>query len=229
MSTTRPREVIENERARRAWHDPATPEHRDMSPRAFEGMAKQILDLARPDGSERVLDVGCGSGHLSAIIRRSVKSLSGIDAVSHRLARAQRALPDASFWCQSFLEPFPGGPYDLIYSFSVLQCCHPRSLQALLDNCVRSLAPGGRIVHGDVLDRAKLRAFYLASPSPRSTMRYLRARLASGPILKDGSYAVDVKAIVRRWNTATLRTEAFAGRDSYRTHVRMTDVQDGER
>lgn len=225
MSGTRSREVIANDRAWRAFNDPATPEHLNMSSRAFQGMAEQVLDLARPTGNERALDVGCGSGHLSALIRQSVQSLSGIDLVSHRLEQARRAVPDGTFWRQSFLAPFPGGPYDLIYSFCVVQYCHPRSLDVLLENCVRALAPNGRIVHGDVIDRAKLRAFYLSPPSPRSAARYLSARFRSGPIWKDGSYAVDVKDVVRRWNTDTLRTEAHSARAKYRTHIRITRLR----
>jgi SAM-dependent methyltransferase len=159
------------------------------------------------------------------LIRRSVRSLSGIDLVDHRLAQAQRAVPDGTFWRQSFLEPFPGGPYDLIYSFCVVQYCHPRSLDVLLENCVRALAPNGRIVHGDVIDRAKLGAYYLSPLTPRSVVRYLRARFGSGPIWKDGSYAVNVKALVRCWNTDTLRAEAFSARAGYRTHIRITRIR----
>jgi len=186
-------------------------------------MAEQVLELVSPTGNERVLDVGCGSGALAAVIRRSVRSLSGIDLVSHRLAQAQRAIPDGSFFRQSFLEPFPGGPYDVIYSFCVVQYCHPRSLDIMLANCVAALAPNGRIVHGDLIDRDKVGAL-LSPPSARSLSWYLRARMGSGRIWKDGSYAVDVQALVRRWNTAALRTEAFPGGVNYRTHVRMTRV-----
>ena len=105
----------------------------------------RLIQLAAPEGGDRALDVGCGTGYSSAILARlagQVTALEG-DAALARCARdALAALdvanavvvegePDAG-WAQ-------GAPYDVILINGMIEVLPPR----LLDQ----LGEGGRLVY----------------------------------------------------------------------------------
>jgi SAM-dependent methyltransferase len=211
---------VDYRKGQRLWDDPSTAVHAEVTPGAFASFADQIVQIAQPTATDRVLDVGCGDGQLSAVMRRYVATLNGFDFAESRVANASRAVPSGEFTAQSFLEPFTGGPYDLIYSFSVLQYCKVSDIDRLLQHCVDALAPGGRIVHGDVIDRSKLRYLYLSPASGRSIALYGRALLLPRrPIWRDGSTAHEVRSIVDRWRQRGIHAEALPAECRYRSHL----------
>jgi hypothetical protein len=52
-------------------------------------------------------------------------------------------------------------------------------------------AVGGRLIHGDVIDRSKLHRLYLAPPSPRGLLLYARAQLFKGGPIDAESIAAE--------------------------------------
>jgi ubiquinone/menaquinone biosynthesis C-methylase UbiE len=119
--------------------------------RAFR---EKILELARIETGESVLDIGCGTGTLAIAAKRRVGpagSVSGIDPSPEMLARAGRKARKAGLdvvfrnaTAQAL--PFPGGRFDVVLTSAVLHHL-PRDARA---ECAREmrrvLKPGGRLL-----------------------------------------------------------------------------------
>jgi len=100
-----------------------------------------LLD-ARP--GERVLDLGCGTGHLTAKIAELGAQVTGVDRSAEMVAAARTAYPNLKFEiCDArrleFREEF-----DAVFSNAVLHWIHEPEL--VLQGVHRALRPGGRFV-----------------------------------------------------------------------------------
>ena len=58
---------------------------------------RDLLGLLQPQPGERVLDVGCGTGQLTAEIARSGAKVLGIDSSLEMISRAQNNFPELDF------------------------------------------------------------------------------------------------------------------------------------
>lgn len=132
----------------RAW-DSARPVHADATPEEFGRIADEIRRRLAP-GGRRLLDVGCGSGELIALLAEDGpedgRDCYGFDFAQAKLDRAAARNP-GKVWKQGFLAPFAGAPYDRIVSYSVVQYCRPQDFPTLLANTVAALAVGGQAIH----------------------------------------------------------------------------------
>ncbi len=112
------------------------------------------LDSAGIRNGERILEVGVGTGlGFVEVLRRNPDGYSeGIDRTPAMLARALRrarkADPD-----HYRLRPgdaraldVPDGSFDLVFSSYVLDLLDAESLSVVLEECLRVLRPGGRLV-----------------------------------------------------------------------------------
>jgi trans-aconitate methyltransferase len=103
-----------------------------------------LLELLAPQPGERILDLGCGTGHLTAQIAEVGASLVGIDKSASMVAEARRNYPQLRFEVAdartfSFAEPF-----DAVFSNAAL---HWIKEPERVITCVReALKPGGRFV-----------------------------------------------------------------------------------
>jgi 2-polyprenyl-3-methyl-5-hydroxy-6-metoxy-1,4-benzoquinol methylase len=94
-------------------------------------------------GKERVLEVGCGDGFASRIVRQHVKTLTAIDADGASIAEAQARISERwpiTFVVQDFMaEPFalPWG-WDAVYALDVFE--HIEDTRRFLSR-LRSAAP----------------------------------------------------------------------------------------
>jgi SAM-dependent methyltransferase len=103
-----------------------------------------LLELLAPTADERVLDLGCGTGHLTAALAESGASVVGVDASREMLAEARATRPDIPFVRGDARRlPFEGS-FDAVLSNAVLHWIHDQ------DDAVSSvrdaLRPGGRFV-----------------------------------------------------------------------------------
>jgi len=102
-------------------------------------------------GAERVLEVGCGDGFASHVVRQSVQHLVGIDFDPAFIADA-RSRP-SSRWPIEFQEhdivkgPM-STPFDAVYCLDVLEHIQPAQEPRFLQNCVASLTPTGVLIVG---------------------------------------------------------------------------------
>jgi trans-aconitate methyltransferase len=103
-----------------------------------------VFDLLKPARGERILDLGCGTGHLTAQIAETGASVVGIDHSSDMIDAAKLSYPSIEFHCMDATGFRFAEPFDAIFSNAVLHWVRPpeRGVQRIRD----SLKPGGRLV-----------------------------------------------------------------------------------
>lgn len=114
-----------------------------------QGYLEAFLDFADLQPSDRVLEVGVGTGTVAAAVRPRVAGLTGIDHSAEMLAVARTKLPDVTLIQADLTQiPLPSGSYDRVLARSVLH--HMTSgLADGVAEIYRLLAPGGRLVIGE--------------------------------------------------------------------------------
>ncbi len=116
-----------------------------------ERFARALLDRLRLKGDERVLDVGCGDGRITAEIARRVTGgrVLGLDASPSMIAACEErhgAAPNLSFRVADATAFEVEAPFDAAVSFSALHWV--ADLRAAF-RCIRgALRPGGSLVVG---------------------------------------------------------------------------------
>jgi len=115
---------------------------------------ESLLDDLAPQAGELVLDIGCGTGHLTAQIAQRGATVLGIDADPQMIDQAQHHYPDSQSansqstnlrfeWADAryFQTPYP---FDAVFSNAVLHWI--KEPDTVLQGIGRSLKPGGRFV-----------------------------------------------------------------------------------
>ena len=106
--------------------------------------AKKILQLLDPQPNERVLDLGCGTGHLTAEIAKAGASVVGIDQSSEMVSKAKSNYPDLDFeMADARCLPFKSD-FDAVFSNAVLHWVRPP--QKVVESVYTAAKPGGRFV-----------------------------------------------------------------------------------
>jgi trans-aconitate methyltransferase len=105
---------------------------------------KGLIEWLAPKPGERILDLGCGTGHLAYEIAQAGCEVVGMDASAEMVEQARRAFPELHFEVGdaadfSFTEPF-----DAIFSNATLHWV--LDYQAAIACMYRHLKPGGRLV-----------------------------------------------------------------------------------
>ena len=105
---------------------------------------KAVLDLLAPQKGERILDLGCGSGQLTAAIADAGASVIGLDSSPEMLAEARAHYPAIEFRLGDAADFVVESPVDAVFSNAVLHWVKNASGAA---GCIaRALKPGGRFV-----------------------------------------------------------------------------------
>jgi ubiquinone/menaquinone biosynthesis C-methylase UbiE len=145
-----PRRVFADDRDFSAWNDRmvATYDierfHDHPSPviRWIEGMrVRRTLALLAPGRDDRVLEIGCGAGHL--LNQLPTGSRFGLDLSAWMLRQARRRLGASGTLLQANAEhlPFRAGAWDRVYCSEVLE--HLVSPEAALSEIARVVAAHG--------------------------------------------------------------------------------------
>jgi ubiquinone/menaquinone biosynthesis C-methylase UbiE len=125
------------------------------SPEEFSALGKGKKELLvelglTPDSS--VLDVGCGTGLLTAALAEYLSSAGryvGTDLAPEAVAFCQKRFGKANFqFLQSHMTrvPIASAEFDFVFLGSVFTHMYPREVSALLADLARLLGAGGRVV-----------------------------------------------------------------------------------
>ncbi len=108
-----------------------------------------LLDRHLSTVAGRVLDMGCGPGHLTAHLRSRGVDATGIDLVPEFIAHASTTNPDVPFVIGSMLGlPVPDGSVAGVLAWYSLIHMSPDDLDAALAELRRAMAPGGTLAVG---------------------------------------------------------------------------------
>lgn len=103
-----------------------------------------VLALLGAQPGERILDVGCGTGHLTKKIAEAGTKVIGLDSSAEMIAAARENYPEINFVIADAADFSFDEPFDAIFSNAALHWVH-RVEEAIV--CMsRALKPGGRLV-----------------------------------------------------------------------------------
>ena len=130
------------------------PEYSSFAQRAMPRREEMLRELVRclPDGPRDVLELGCGTGTLTALLadRYPEANISAVDASEEMIRIAREHLPDGrvSFKIALFEDlDLAKGSFDLIASNMSLH--HIAEKEPFYKRLRRALRPGGCLVFGD--------------------------------------------------------------------------------
>ena len=106
---------------------------------------EDVLGWLDPQEGETILDVGCGTGTLTAKISEAGAGVVGIDASSEMIAKAKTAFPELQFFVKDATDFSFSEPFDAAFSNATF---HWIKEQRKTIQCIyNSIKPGGRFVY----------------------------------------------------------------------------------
>ncbi len=103
-----------------------------------------LLELLNPQPGERILDIGCGTGQLTAEIARSGAVVTGLDKSPEMLAEARKNYPDLTFVAGDAASFRVSDPFDAVFSNAALHWV--KDAEGAVKSIAQALRPGGRFV-----------------------------------------------------------------------------------
>src|SRR6476646_6118715 len=99
-------------------------------------LAADLLPVLDPKQGERIVDLGCGTGHLTAEIARTGAHVIGIDSSAKMIEQARSTYPDIDFRIADARSFTLDEPVDAVFSNAALHWVNPPQ------DAVRSIAAG---------------------------------------------------------------------------------------
>jgi trans-aconitate methyltransferase len=106
--------------------------------------AGDLIDLLDPQPGERILDLGCGTGHLTSQIAERGAEVIGLDASASMIAQARQNYPKLKFVLADARTFELGGGFDAVFSNAALHWIPDPA--PVIASVARALKPGGRFV-----------------------------------------------------------------------------------
>jgi trans-aconitate 2-methyltransferase len=103
-----------------------------------------LLEPLAPRPGERILDLGCGAGQLTAQIADAGAEVLGLDASAEMIAEARRLYPQLAFEIADAARFEVDSPFDAVFSNAVLHWVKPP--EQAIERIAAALRPGGRFV-----------------------------------------------------------------------------------
>ena len=106
--------------------------------------AESLVELLAPKPGESILDLGCGTGHLTAQIASVGVSVLGIDSSPEMIEEACRSYPGLGFDIVDARRLAYANQFDAVFSNAMLHWINEPDL--VVQGVSRALKPGGRFV-----------------------------------------------------------------------------------
>lgn len=103
-----------------------------------------LVSLLNPRAGESILDLGCGTGHLTAQIAEAGAQVTGVDRSAEMVGAARAAYPKLKFEIADARSLAYQSEFDAVFSNATLHWIHEPEL--VLQGVSRALRPGGRFV-----------------------------------------------------------------------------------
>ncbi len=104
----------------------------------------EVIALLDPASGERILDIGCGTGHLTAQIAERGAEVTGIDLSAEMIEQARRLYPNIRFEIADGTSFSFDEEFDAVFSNAAIHWM--KDQHALAASVNRALKPGGRFV-----------------------------------------------------------------------------------
>ncbi len=105
---------------------------------------EELIELLEPQAGEKILDLGCGSGQLTAKIADSGAKAIGMDRSPEMIAEARRNFPAVKFEIGDATSFVLDSPVDAVFSNAVLHWV--KDADGAVRSIARALRNGGRLV-----------------------------------------------------------------------------------
>jgi trans-aconitate methyltransferase len=105
---------------------------------------ENVLELLDVKCKEQILDLGCGTGHLTQRIHERGGVVTGIDSSPDMIWQAKETYPDVDFEVADATDFSLGKPFDAVFSNATLHWI--MDADAAIECIYKSLKPGGRFV-----------------------------------------------------------------------------------
>jgi trans-aconitate methyltransferase len=105
---------------------------------------EELVNLLAPKPGERILDMGCGTGQLTAEIAKSGAEVMGIDSSPEMISQAESNYPALRFELADATRFRTPEPFDAVFSNAALHWI--KDAGAAVATTAAALKPGGRFV-----------------------------------------------------------------------------------
>jgi trans-aconitate methyltransferase len=107
-------------------------------------MAAGVLELLAPKPGEKILDVGCGTGHLTAQIAEAGADVLGVDRSAEMIRQAKEKYPALRFEVMDATQIVTSEPFDAVFSNATLHWI--KEPERVITGIAKALRSGGRFV-----------------------------------------------------------------------------------
>lgn len=168
--------------------------------RFFMPLYKAILDRIEGFESERVVEIGCGTGEMAVMLSNRGFAVTGIDSSEKMLdeARNKSCNSDNPRFLKAQAEDMPFGECEFDTAVSSLTFHHMKEKQRSLREMRRVLCPGGRIMLFDMCYEGIFgKLSWIAGRSVASCPKFF-TRKELGEMMKEAGYGNVRCRIIKR-------------------------------